>query len=317
MTASLLPITNCLLKHCLPVILWLSTTIPSTLQATEGVKISRGENDTVNITIDGQPFSTYNFGKSLPKPFMLPVRTASGTIITRALNDSSDPDHPHHKGLWVSVDEVNLQKHWAEKAPIVNVNVSITSLKNGAEMLQVTNEWQNAETRIAEVIETTKITVYPNRLLVYDITFTTSQNEAVFEDTKEGLLGFRVAPSMKEKNGGHVVSSDGTQGTKACWGKSFAWIDYVGQADGKTAGVTLMDHPGNSRVSRYHVRDYGLFSMSPFGEKAYTNADQDARPLHLKAGESFRLKYGVFIHDGDTSEARVSQVYDQFLDVTK
>ena len=317
MTDALLSTINGIPKRCLPVILMLLAANPLTVHAAEGVRISPGENDTLNITIDGQPFSTYNFGKSLPKPFLLPVRTASGTIITRALNDSSDADHPHHKGLWISVDEVNLQKHWAEKAPIVNIDISIASLNDGAGMLKITNEWQNAETRIAEVIETTNITIYPNRLLVYDITFTAGQNDAVFEDTKEGLLGFRVAPTMKEKNGGHVVSSDGTKGTKACWGRSFAWIDYVGEADGKTAGVTLMDHPDNSRKSRYHVRDYGLFSISPFGEKAYTNADQDARPLHLKAGESFRLKYGVFIHDGDTSEARVSQAYDQFLDVTK
>ena len=280
------------------------------------VKVTPGDNDTLDVTIDGKHCATYNFGMDLPKPFMLPIRTAAGVVINRELGDKSDADHPHHKGLWVSVDEINEQKHWAEKAPIVNTAARVLSSNGESATLEVINEWQNAETKESEVIETTRITIHSNRLLVYDITFTTNKEEAIFEDTKEGLLGFRVAPSMKEKNGGHVVSSDGTRGTKACWGQQFPWIDYVGDVDGKTAGVALMDHPSNPRPSRYHVRDYGLFSISPFGDKAYTSGKEEAKPLHLKKGESFRVRYGVFLHDGDTETANVAKTYEQFLRVT-
>lgn len=281
------------------------------------VVVKPANGDKLNITINGEPFGVYNTGKDLPKPFLLPVRTAAGVVMNRALDDKSDADHPHHKGLWVSIDEVNECKHWAEKDPIVNVSVKTASSGGESATIKMVNEWRNAETKVAEVTETTEITIHANRLLVYDITFTTDRDEAVFDDTKEGLLGFRVAPSMKEKNGGVVVSSDGSKGTKECWGKAFPWIDYSGTVDGKTVGVALMDHPDNPRPSRYHVRDYGLFSISPFGEKAYTNGASEAKPLHLKKGESFHLRYGVYFHDGDTAAANVADVYDQFVRSTK
>ncbi|MEZ6039910.1 MAG: PmoA family protein [Planctomycetaceae bacterium] len=276
------------------------------------VTVKVGEGDTITVAIDGDAFATYNYGGDLPKPFFLPIRTASGTVINRALNDQSDADHPHHKGLWVSVDEINEQKHWAEKAPIVNTSTRIVKSGGPAAVLEVVNEWRDAENKVAQVVETTRIAIHSNRLLVYEITFTTNLNEAIFEDTKEGLLGFRVAPSMKEKNGGRVVSSDGTKGTKECWGKPFPWIDYVGEVEGKTVGVTLMDDPGNFRPSRYHVRDYGLFSLSPFGEKAYTNGKHEAMPVHLKKGEKLSLRYGVYLHDGDTEAGNVAAVWEQF-----
>jgi hypothetical protein len=81
------------------------------------------ESTTLNITINEQPFATYNFGSDLPKPFLLPVRTAAGVTVNRALGDVSDPDHPHHKGMWNAIDEVNGVKFWAEKGTIRNTSV--------------------------------------------------------------------------------------------------------------------------------------------------------------------------------------------------
>ena len=73
---------------------------------------------TLSITINEQPFAVYNFADDLPKPFLLPVKSAAGVEINRKLNDASDADHPHHKGMWNAIDEVNEVKFWAEKGPI-------------------------------------------------------------------------------------------------------------------------------------------------------------------------------------------------------
>lgn len=281
-------------------------------QSKSKVTVHEGENETIEIRIDEQPFATFNYSGSLPKPFVLPIRTASGTIVNRSLHDESDADHPHHKGLWLSIDEVNGQKFWAEKAPIVNVSRKTVHSGDARAVLQVVNEWRHGETGAVQVRETTDMTFFANRVIKYDVTFTAEQDEVIFEDTKEGLFGFRVAPSMKEKNGGTVLSSSRVAGTKDCWGKPFPWIDYSGTIDGKVVGVTLMDHPLNFRPSRYHVRDYGLFSISPFGDKAYTNGEQEAKPLHLKKGESLRLRYGAYFHDGDAGAANIPAAWAVF-----
>jgi hypothetical protein len=290
----------------------ITTSAPA--ESAETVRIAEGaDKDTLLITVDDQPFLTFNYSAALPKPFFLPVTTAQQVVVNRALEDKSDADHPHHKGLWNAIDEVNGVKFWAEKGVIRTTQVQITSASGKSASFRATNEWLSAETGKAEVIEEVQVTVYPSRLLVYDMTFHAAHGPVTFEDTKEGLFGFRVAPSMKEKNGGRVTASDGSTTTMKCWGRSFPWVDYSGEVGGKTAGVTIMDHPGNFRPSRYHVRDYGLFSVSPFGEKAYTNGASPAAPVHLEKEKSLRLRYGLYVHDGDAAAAGIPAVFETFV----
>lgn len=304
--------------------------------------------DKYDVTIGGEAFATYNTSKELPKPFFSPVKGTGGSILTRSIPDQKE--HPHHKGIWVAVDEINEVKHWAEKGKIVNASVNLMSGSAGD--AEVSEYWKNALQRYAAlcgaplagssrsssadsaegnparmrvvnhwldtegepvVTETTTISIYANRLMTYAITFSAGDEQVTFGDTKEGMLGFRMVDSMRENEGGQVRNSDGLEGSKACWGKVADWVDYYGQADGKTHGVTLMDHPLNFRRSRYHVRNYGLFSMSPFGERAYTGGKRPADHLILMPGGSVTLRYGLYIHDGDTNAGNVDGTYLQFL----
>lgn len=269
---------------------------------------------TVAVTINGRDFSTYTFADAQPKPYMWPVRGGDGTILTRPIiTDRSQGDHPHHKGVWVAVDEVGGVKFWAEDGKIANRGVDVTVAKGNPAKMKVTNDWLNPE-GTAIVRETTTISIWENGLLGYDIVFTASGEEPVeFGDTKEGLFGFRMAESMKEKEGGRVVNAEGAKGTADCWGRPTGWIDYSGEVDGKTFGVALFDHPLNFRPSRYHVRNYGLFSISPFGERAYTNKKRPAQPYFLFPGKELRLRYALFVHDGDTASAKVGKVYLDYL----
>ncbi|MBM4076706.1 MAG: hypothetical protein FJ267_13840, partial [Planctomycetes bacterium] len=55
------------------------------------------------VMIGNAEFTVLRTDESLPKPFFAPVRAADGAIITRMVGDPVDKDHPHHKGIWLSV----------------------------------------------------------------------------------------------------------------------------------------------------------------------------------------------------------------------
>ena len=305
-------------------LLFLSLTICTTaLGAKPGVGISR-KGDTIEVTVGGKPFAVYNANSKgkLPKPFFYPVRGPGGTVLTRKILQEAGSEklnlgHKHHKGIWVAVDEVNHVRFWAEKGLITTSKiVAVEDARDGSAAFGVVNEWKGEDGKTI-VYESTTIRIYPNRVLAYDIVFTPAGKPVTFRDTKEGIFGFRMVKSMRENESGKVENSAGLKGTKACWGKTANWIDYYGPIDGKTFGVAIFDHPKNFRKSRYHVRHYGLFSISPFGEKAYTGGKNPAQPVTIQPGKSLRLRYAMYIHAGDTKAAKVADVYKSYVKSAK
>ena len=109
------------------------------------------------------------------------------------------------------------------------------------------------------------------------------------------------------------VSGAGNKNEKGAWGKPADWCHYSGTAGGTRIGAVLMPDPNNFRRSWFHVRDYGLFTLSPFGQKSYTDGMLPEDPLTLEPGKSIRLRYGLYVHDGDTEQSHVSDVYEAFV----
>ena len=271
--------------------------------------------DTLLVKIHGEEFTVLHYGPALPKPYFWPVRGLGGAILTRPI-EPGQKEHPHHRGIWLAVDEVNDIQFWAEKSPIRTREIHAKSGNPGT--IEMRNEWLAADGS-PTLLENTKVSIYPSRLVIYDISIAPPEGStAIFNDTKEGFFGVRIAQSMREQEGGHVVNSEGKKTTAECWGQPAKWVDYTGIVDGQSYGVTLMDHPANFRPSRYHVRDYGLFSISPFGEGAYQNNAELAKPLILNSERpTLRMRYGLYVHQGDASLGKVSDAYDAFVDATK
>jgi Methane oxygenase PmoA len=271
--------------------------------------------DALDVTIGGEPFTIYNFAKTQKKPYFWPIRDHAGQIITRALlSPTGKPwrDHPHHRGLWFAVDEVNHIKFWAERGTIANVSVEPLVPTGNPARFKVVNHWLDKQGQPL-LTESTTVNIYANRLIAYDATLTAGKEPVTFGDTKEGLFGFRMVDSMRGSAGGKIVSADDHHGETECWGKTFDWVDYDGSVEGKTVGVAIFDNPHNFRPSRYHVRGYGLFSISPFGEHDYTNGKNPAKPVPLAPGANLRLRYAIYVHDGDTKAGDVAGVYREYV----
>ena len=285
-------------------------TAPALVHAEPGTVELQKHDNAVEIKIDGKDFTVLRLDKSHAKPFFYPVRAADGAVVCRQLENPED--HPHHKGIWCSIDEVNGIKFWREDGKIENRSVELVAAFGNPARLKLVNYWLG-EDRKPVIIETATVSIFANRLIAYDAQFTAGEKPVTFEDTKEGMFGMRVADSMRGKAGGQIVNAEGLHGEMQCWGQESKWVDYVGTVDGKTYGVTLIDHPQNFRKSRFHVRDYGLFTLSPFGQNAYTNGKLPANPLTLEPGKSFRLRYGLYVHNGDTEQGMVPTTYEMYL----
>lgn len=283
--------------------------MPSAQAAEQTVKLTQKDSN-IEVTIDGELFTVLNFDKEQRKPYFSPVNGPGGTYLSRPLENPKD--HQHHKGLWFSVDEVNKSRHWMERSQIAPVEVKILEAEGNPAKLQMVNHWNADDGRLL-LTETTTVSIFADRLIIYDATLKAEKESVEFEDTKEGMLAFRFRDELREVAGGEIVNADGLKTEKECWGKESDWVDYFGTVDGKTYGVALFDHPLNFRRSRYHVRSYGLFAINPFGPKAYTEGELPADPIHLPKGSFVRLRYGAYIHSGNTEEGKVKEAYQQFL----
>ncbi|MFO0916874.1 MAG: PmoA family protein [Planctomycetaceae bacterium] len=272
------------------------------------------QDQSIVVKIGDQEFTTYHYAPNQPKPYFSPVLAPGGAVITRPLENPKD--HPHHKGIWLSVDEVNGVKFWAEKGKIVSKSVKADQV-GPIGRLSIKNDWMGPEKPILH--EATTVLIYPERLMTFYTTFTKPADlpTVTFEDTKEGLFGIRFVDSMRGSVGGVISNADGHTGEKECWGKASKWVDYSGKIGDHMYGVTIMDHPANFRPSRYHCRDYGLFSISPFGEGAYQGDASKAKPVTLDSQHpELQLTYGLYVHPGDATEGKVAAEYEKYLQET-
>src|SRR5213592_2398081 len=80
------------------------------------VKIT-SQADLVRIGIDGKPFTDFILrGGEAMKPYLYPLRSASGKILTRHFPmetvEGEPKDHPHQRGLWFAHERVNGFDFW-------------------------------------------------------------------------------------------------------------------------------------------------------------------------------------------------------------
>jgi hypothetical protein len=108
------------MKLALLAVIMLCTAPPARAQVT----LTPGP-EQITIEIDGKPFSVFYIGgKDLNRPYLHPLRSATGKIVNRSFPAGQLPgettDHPHHAGLFYGHGDVNGYNYWA----IENVRTS-------------------------------------------------------------------------------------------------------------------------------------------------------------------------------------------------
>jgi Methane oxygenase PmoA len=281
--------------------------------------------DKIDVNVDGKPFTTFYTGADANKPFLAPLRSASGKIVTRHFPmekvDGESHDHLHHRGLWFSYDDVNGVKFWENdpsytKGTIGKIVVKKAVLKKGAgaQTIEGVFDWNDptGKTLLVESRTMTFSGTSTTRTIDFDITLTASE-KVVFGDTKEGAFAIRLADVLAEKKGtGKMVNAEGKVGMKDVWGQRSNWVDYSGAIDGEKLGVAMFDHPMNpGHPVRWHARDYGLFALDPWGQKAFDPTQEESH-VTLTPGASLHYRWRVLIHEGDAESAHIADLYQKY-----
>ncbi len=290
------------------------------------------ETGKIAVEIDGKHYTDFYLSSDGNKPYIWPLSTASGLVVTRHFPMEKFPgetdDHPHHRGLFFSHGDINGFNFWAtepgqrdpkngpKKASMKLVKIVET--KGGAKSGTVKVIFDGLDPSGKAIMrETRTVTFYGGptlRIIDYDIQIDPLE-KLKFVDTKEGTFGIRLATSMTEdaKKGGRMINAEGATTEANVWGKRSAWVDYDGPVDGKTVGVAIFDNPANPRHPTYwHARAYGLFAANPFGVHDFLNDPKQDGSLTVEAHQPLRFRYRVVIHSGDTKAANIAALYKEY-----
>ncbi|MGA2115588.1 MAG: PmoA family protein [Bryobacteraceae bacterium] len=287
--------------------------------------------ETIAVDIGGKPFTTfYMAGKDVTKPYLHPLRAATGTYVTRmwpmekVAEEASiaKPDHQHQRGLWFAHDSVNGLDFWNNEASYTTPNrgkivlAKVDSVRSGKKSgsIAATFDWTSLEGHKL-LTEFRVMTFYGDekvRVIDFDITLTAAE-KVVFGDTKDGAFGIRMRPVLQEDKGtGHIANADGLTGEKQVWGKPSNWCDYWGTIGDEKVGIAILDHPDNPRHPvRWHARAYGLFAANPFGVSVF-DPSLPKSPTTVEDGQKLRYRYRVIVHPGDTASADIASRWKQY-----
>jgi len=297
------------------------------------VRVTQHGIEYISVEIKDKPYTQFFIGPETNKPYLHPLRSATGKIVTRGFPMEDVPgeshDHPHHRGLWFSHGDVNGFDFWGNEARgpkfgrIVLDKIDGLSGGKDSGAINATFDWRDPSGKPL-LSEARRMTFYvqpKTRMIDFDITLT-AREKVTFGDTKEGTFALRVASALEEPHSGapaqpvrtgHMVDSLGREGEKQVWGKRADWVDYYGVLDGEPLGIAMFDHPSNPRHPTYwHARAYGLFAANIFGLHDFENDKSRNGSLTLQPGETLRFRYRVVIHPGDVRSAHIARLYEEY-----
>ena len=307
----------------------------------------------VDVLAGGKPFTSYLYGPAIKKPVLFPLRTATGTIVTRGFPLEPRPgehvDHPHQVGAWFTYGDVNGIDFWgysdetpagevATKGTIVHRAITRTLDGAGRGELATKADWVMPDGSVILDDETLFVfrATAAERAVDRVTRWTARDKRVVFNDTKEGAFGLRVARALEQPSkepqvftdgSGHTTtvpaldntgvtglyrSSEGRVGDDV-WGTRARWMMLTGTVDREPVTLAIFDHPDNPGHPTYwHARGYGLFAANPLGQAGFTDAKKRMN-LTLEPGRSVTFRHRILILSGSASPERMNSEYGRFL----
>ncbi len=337
----------------------IATALPAaTPTLDKGVAVVPNEaSNRVDVLVDGQPFTSYIWPDTLKKPVLFPLRTASGTIITRGYPLEPRPgertDHPHHVGYWFNYENVNGVDFWnnstglpaeqqAKMGRIVHRRIVKTS--DGADQgeLEVEMDWMMPDNQ--PVLHETADFIFragPGLRVVDRIsTLTALDKPVVFKDTKDGLIGLRVRRELEQPSTDAVTYTDAsgrpttvkamnTNGVSglyrssegrtgdAVWGTRGRWTMLTGKVNQEDITVVMLDNPLNAGFPTYWHARGYGMFAANPLGEAIFSNGKEKLNFTIQPKQSATFRYRLVIADSAETPDQVEAQYRQFVDEVK
>jgi Methane oxygenase PmoA len=245
----------------------------------------------VDVSIDGQPFTSYIWPERLKKPVLYPLRTAKGTIITRGYPLEPRPDervdHPHQVGLWLNYENVNGIDFWNNSEAIKPQDTpkmgtirqrGIAAARGGSDEgeLEVEADWLTSSKKVLLQEHTRFVFRGGSDFRSVDriTTLRALDEKVVFADAKDGMFGLRVVRALEMPSDKAEVFTDASgrattvakldntgvngvyltsEGKKgeAAWGTRGRWCNLSGKIGDEPVTISIFDHPSNPGFPTY------------------------------------------------------------------
>jgi hypothetical protein len=248
------------------------------------------------------------------RPFIHPLRTPSGLVLTR---DAPD-DHPWHHGLWFTIKFVNGDNFWEEYdeyGVLRHTGRPDVHATDQAIVVSGLLRWTRPDGQSVVIDETRTMTYRPVADDAYVIDFDTTLTprvDVVLDRTPfttwggYGGLTLRGADQWSDTR---LLLADGGSHQKV-HGARARWCDLSSER----GGIALLDHPGNPR---HPVPWYASTQAETYGDgwANFVNAAflWDAS-MTVAAHERLRLRYRTVVHDGEWDADTVDALHASFIE---
>ena len=291
----------------------------------------------IEISVDGHPFTTYFFDPSIAKPYLMPLRTASGVVITRGFpvgndvsagNPKASSFEPHQRAMYFGHGDIDGLDFWQEEVfdkyytdhghqgygHVILKKLEESAASGDSAKVRARFTLNDPHNRvIGEELQTFTFRGDAKlRTIDCEIVLTATAGPLDIGDTKEGTFAIRLAPELSGSHA-HMLNSEGAVGEKAIWGKPANWVQFSGEIGGHPVGVAIFDSPKSFRhPTTWHARAYGLFAANPFGTREFTRDENKDGSWAIPETKSLTFRYQVLIHDGSLSREQLEQVFEKY-----
>jgi hypothetical protein len=308
----------------------------SSILGAASIDLKRGQHQ-IDVVVDGKPFTTYYLLPDVVRPYLMPLRTPSGLIVTRGFpvqNDVSGANpkassfEPHQRPLFFGHGNIDGLDFWQEatfdkyytdhghQAYGHMVLKSVDIPRSGSDPNKIQARFELADPNNRVIAEETQTFIFngdaKTRRIDCEFVVRATAGPVDFGDTKEGSFGIRLAPELSAPHE-HMLNSQGAKGERDIWGKPADWVEYSGTIQGKQVGIAVFDHPTSFRhPTTWHARAYGLLAANPFGLREFTKDDNKDGSWAVPEGKTITFRYRVVIFDGELSPSQLADAYQEY-----